>query len=260
MSFSSNYYSSGENFDLRYEALKCDCGLRAAIRVTESDKPSKGRLYFICEKRYIAEFVEEGTTPPSPAESTTGLKLHVLAFAGSAPSGQEYSWQQTEHHPVRLQSVEVTLRNQPNPSQSTNANLTATIRSCFFNSSLLKWKVMNNRCAKFRTKPLEHVDLMERVYSVQAIETCMDSNGENTVGECLARLMSTPGLETGGQLFSFACGIMDSPDNREIIMALPQNCIVNWLTEKRACTPHNIGMDRQGGTRLFGSGGAVDLD
>ncbi|KAI7985635.1 hypothetical protein LOK49_LG14G00319 [Camellia lanceoleosa] len=84
--------------------------------------------------------------------------------------------------------------------------------------------------------------------------------GENTVGECLARLMSTPGLETGGQLFSFACGIMDAPDNQDIIMALPQNCIVNWLTEKRACTPHNIGMDRQGGTRLFGSGGAVDLD
>ena len=24
---------------------------------------------------------------------------------------------------------------------------------------------MNNRCAKFRSKPLEHVDLMERVYS-----------------------------------------------------------------------------------------------
>ncbi|KAI7992915.1 hypothetical protein LOK49_LG12G00023 [Camellia lanceoleosa] len=51
MSFSSNNYSSAETFDLRYEALKCDCELRAAIRVTESDKPSKGRLYFICEKR-----------------------------------------------------------------------------------------------------------------------------------------------------------------------------------------------------------------
>ncbi|CAL5380789.1 unnamed protein product [Camellia sinensis] len=43
MSSSSNYYSSGESFDLRYEALKCDCGLRASIRVTESDKPSKGK-------------------------------------------------------------------------------------------------------------------------------------------------------------------------------------------------------------------------
>ncbi|KAL7182025.1 hypothetical protein ACSBR1_040859 [Camellia fascicularis] len=51
MSFSSNYSGSVETFDLRFEALKCNCGLRAAIRVTESDKPSKGRLYFICEKR-----------------------------------------------------------------------------------------------------------------------------------------------------------------------------------------------------------------
>lgn len=51
MSSSSNYSSSAETLDLRYEALKCDCGLRAAIRVIESDKTSKGRLYFICEKR-----------------------------------------------------------------------------------------------------------------------------------------------------------------------------------------------------------------
>ncbi|KAI7988205.1 L10-interacting MYB domain-containing protein [Camellia lanceoleosa] len=222
-----------------------------------------------------------------------------------------------------------------------------------------KMQVMDNRCAKFRTKPLKHVDLMERVYSRNAIGKHADSNGasrsssaatndmdvdsgmgplsagtppqsghdtvgenvvdsslfedappqlgvdgsanpkrrkratpgtvassmdnlvevvskqsrklkitqyvvtgkgDNTVGDCLARLMSTPGLETGAKLFSFACGIMDSPDNRDIIMALPENCIVNWLTEKRACTPANIGRDRKGGPRLFGSGGAVDLD
>ncbi|CAL5422436.1 unnamed protein product [Camellia sinensis] len=203
---------------------------------------------------------------------------------------------------------------------------------------------MNNRCAKFRSKPLEHVDLMERVYSGAAVtgkhawtltevrndaaaatnapghdtvgENVVDNSlfedappqsavdgsanpkwrkratlgtvassmdnlvevvskqsrelkitqyvvtvkGDNTVGDCLARLMSTPGLELGGKLFSFACGIMDSPDNRDIIMALPQNYIVNWLTEKRACTPANVGRDCEGGRRLFESGGAVDLD
>ncbi|CAL5384044.1 unnamed protein product [Camellia sinensis] len=203
---------------------------------------------------------------------------------------------------------------------------------------------MNNRCAKFRTKPLEHVDLMERVYSgatatgkhawtptevqdaAAAVTNAMDvdsgmrplsadtppqpghdtvgenvvdsslfedaspsqpwtdqliqngasgqrlvlelkitqyvvtGKGDNTVGDCLARLMSTPGLEPGGKLFSFACGIMDSPDNRDIIVALPQNYIVNWLTEKRACTLANVGRDHDGGTQLFGSGGAVDLD
>ncbi|KAI8022546.1 L10-interacting MYB domain-containing protein [Camellia lanceoleosa] len=223
-----------------------------------------------------------------------------------------------------------------------------------------KMQAMNNRCAKFKSKPLEHVDLMERVYSGAATtgkhawtltEVCEDDTvainanedsgmgplsagtspqpghdtveenvvdsslfddappkstvdgsanakrrkraapgtvtssmdnlvevvskqsrklkitqyvvigkGENTLGDCLARLMSTPGLEPSGKLFPFTCGIMDSPDNRDIIMALPQNYIVNWLTKKRACTPANVGKDREGGTRLFRSGGAVDLD
>ncbi|GMP22395.1 hypothetical protein CsSME_00000445 [Camellia sinensis var. sinensis] len=72
--------------------------------------------------------------------------------------------------------------------------------------------------------------------------------------------MNTPGLEPGGKLFSFAYGIMDSLDNWDIIMALPQNYIVTWLIEKRACTAANVGRDREGGTRLFGSGGAIDLD
>ncbi|XP_028080132.1 L10-interacting MYB domain-containing protein-like [Camellia sinensis] len=44
MSSSSNYASSAETLDLRYEAVKCERGVRAAIRVTESEKPSKGRL------------------------------------------------------------------------------------------------------------------------------------------------------------------------------------------------------------------------
>ncbi|KAI7988258.1 hypothetical protein LOK49_LG13G02521 [Camellia lanceoleosa] len=83
---------------------------------------------------------------------------------------------------------------------------------------------------------------------------------DNTVGDCLARLMSMLRLEPGGKLFSFACGIMDSPDNRDISMALSSNYIVNWLTEKRACTSANVGRDREGQTQLFGSGGAVDLD
>ncbi|KAL7222045.1 hypothetical protein ACSBR1_023879 [Camellia fascicularis] len=208
-----------------------------------------------------------------------------------------------------------------------------------------KMQAMNNRCAKFKTKPLEHLDLMERVYSGAAAigkhvwtpnevrddaataananedsgmgllyagtppqlghdtveENVVDSSlfndappqlaadgstnakrrkwpapgtfassmdnlvaavskqsrelkitqyvvigkGKNTVGDCLARLMSTPGLEPGGKLLLFACGIMDSLDNRDIIMALPVDYIVNWLTEKRACTPANVGRDHE---------------
>ncbi|KAH7835252.1 hypothetical protein Vadar_011475 [Vaccinium darrowii] len=39
----------GDALDLRYISKKCLCGKRAAIRVTESDKPSKGKLYYACE-------------------------------------------------------------------------------------------------------------------------------------------------------------------------------------------------------------------
>ncbi|CAL5435117.1 unnamed protein product [Camellia sinensis] len=196
---------------------------------------------------------------------------------------------------------------------------------------------MNHRCAKFKTKPLEHMDLMERVYTGAAAmrkhawksseirdtnaigdnattpnsgmdplsggtpphdvpdhvgENVMDcslfddapphstadgsANGkcrkqavpgtvassmdnlvevvskqnrelkitqyvvtgkdENTIGDCLARLMAMPGLQGGGPLFSFACSLMDSPDNRDLIMGLPLDYIVNWLKEKRVIT------------------------
>ncbi|KAI8023501.1 hypothetical protein LOK49_LG03G00920 [Camellia lanceoleosa] len=95
---------------------------------------------------------------------------------------------------------------------------------------------------------------------LKIIQYVVMGKGDNTVGDCLARLMSTPRLEPCGKLFSFACGIMDTPDNQDIIMALPQNYIVNWLTEKRACMPANVGRDHNGGPRLFGSGGVVDLD
>ncbi|KAI8030658.1 L10-interacting MYB domain-containing protein [Camellia lanceoleosa] len=223
----------------------------------------------------------------------------------------------------------------------------AKMQAICFHKTFMFPSTMNNRCTKFKSKPVEHVDLMERVYSgtattgkhawtptemrddVAAATNAMDvdsgmgplsagtppqlghdtvgenvvdsslfedappqpvvdgsanpkwrkraapgtfassmdnlmgivsKQSDNTVGDCLARLMSTPGLEPSGKLFSFACGIMDSPDNRDIIMALSHNYIVNWLTKKRACTPANVDRDRERGTRLFGSGGAVDLD
>ncbi|GMP26657.1 hypothetical protein CsSME_00003007 [Camellia sinensis var. sinensis] len=190
-----------------------------------------------------------------------------------------------------------------------------------------KMQAMNNRCAKFKTKPLQHLALMERVYSDAAVtgkhawtpieiydenvdatntvaysgmgplsagtpphprhdiveENVVDSSlfddaspysnvdestnakcrkrpgpdtvassinnlveavskqnrelkitqyvvtekGENIVNDCLARLMDTLGLEPNGQLLSFAYSIMDSPDNCDIMMALPLDYVMN---------------------------------
>ncbi|GMP90251.1 hypothetical protein CsSME_00041463 [Camellia sinensis var. sinensis] len=124
--------------------------------------------------------------------------------------------------------------------------------------------------AKRRKRPVlgtvvSSMDNLVEVESKQSRELkitqyVVNGKGDNTVGDCLARLMSTPGLEPGGKLFSFTCGIMDSPDNWDIIMALPVNYIVNWLTEMRTCTPANVGRDRERRTQLFESGGVVDLD
>ncbi|KAL7245220.1 hypothetical protein ACSBR2_000524 [Camellia fascicularis] len=84
--------------------------------------------------------------------------------------------------------------------------------------------------------------------------------GENTMGNCLTRLMNTLRLEPSDQLFLFACSIMDSPDNHDLMMDLPLDYIVAWLKEKRACTPQNVGKERQRDVHLFGSDGVVDMD
>ncbi|KAL7156160.1 hypothetical protein ABFS83_03G124200 [Erythranthe nasuta] len=45
MSSSSNNY---ETVDLRYHGKICSCGRKAVIKIVETEKPSKGRLYFGC--------------------------------------------------------------------------------------------------------------------------------------------------------------------------------------------------------------------
>ena len=47
MSTSANF--GGGLTDLRYEWSRCFCKKRAKIKIVESNKPSKGRLYYICE-------------------------------------------------------------------------------------------------------------------------------------------------------------------------------------------------------------------
>ncbi|GMP44464.1 hypothetical protein CsSME_00013384 [Camellia sinensis var. sinensis] len=47
---SSSSISGGEGQMLRFMSKKCRCGKKVAIRIMESEKPSKGRLYYVCEK------------------------------------------------------------------------------------------------------------------------------------------------------------------------------------------------------------------
>ncbi|KAI8003297.1 hypothetical protein LOK49_LG08G01841 [Camellia lanceoleosa] len=47
---SSSSIGGREGQMLRFMSKKCCCGKKAAIRIVESKKPSKGRLYYVCEK------------------------------------------------------------------------------------------------------------------------------------------------------------------------------------------------------------------
>ena len=52
MSSSSSRPGSGGNGarDLRYQYKMCNCRRKAKLKIVESEKPSKGMLYFVCEK------------------------------------------------------------------------------------------------------------------------------------------------------------------------------------------------------------------
>ncbi|KAI8017351.1 hypothetical protein LOK49_LG04G03616 [Camellia lanceoleosa] len=216
-------------------------------------------------------------------------------------------------------------------------------------------QAMNHRCAKFKTKPLEHLDLMEKVFVGTAatgkhkwtptelrdvdgtddnattpssgmgplsggislrdvpnrvgenvvdcslfntidgstnakrckravpstVASSMDNlveavnkqnrelkitqyvvtrKGKNTIGDCLWRLMTVLGLQGGGLLFSFACSLMDSPDNCDLLMGLPLDYILNWLKEKRVITHQPVMVKCSHGIRLFGQDGVADMD
>ena len=39
--------------DLWFESRKCQCNKRAAIRVVKSDKPTKGKLYYVWDRKSV---------------------------------------------------------------------------------------------------------------------------------------------------------------------------------------------------------------
>ncbi|GMP50214.1 hypothetical protein CsSME_00016927 [Camellia sinensis var. sinensis] len=47
---SSSSIGSKERQMLRFMSKICRCGKKTAIRIVEFEKPSKGRLYYVCEK------------------------------------------------------------------------------------------------------------------------------------------------------------------------------------------------------------------
>ncbi|GMP23886.1 hypothetical protein CsSME_00001333 [Camellia sinensis var. sinensis] len=46
---SSSSMGGGEGQMLRFTSKKCHCRKKTTIRIVESEKPSKGRLYYVCK-------------------------------------------------------------------------------------------------------------------------------------------------------------------------------------------------------------------
>ncbi|KAI7998832.1 L10-interacting MYB domain-containing protein [Camellia lanceoleosa] len=111
------------------------------------------------------------------------------------------------------------------------------VDSSFFDDASLQSAANGLTNAKCRKRPTPGTvasimdNLVEAVNKqsreLKITQYVVTGKGENTFGDCLARLMSMPGLELGGKLFLFSCGIIDSPDNHDIIMSLPRDYIVN---------------------------------
>ncbi|GMP30254.1 hypothetical protein CsSME_00005001 [Camellia sinensis var. sinensis] len=178
---------------------------------------------------------------------------------------------------------------------------------------------MYHRCAKFKTKPLEHLDLMEKTFvgaaatgkhewtpiEIRDVDGTDDNAATpnsgmgplsggiplrdvpNRVGENMVdcslfdivdgstnakhRKRAVPSTVAssmdnlveaarGGLLFSFACSLMDSLDNCDLLMGLSLDYILNWLKKKRVITHRPIMVKRSRGIRLFGQDGVVDMD
>ncbi|KAG5544093.1 hypothetical protein RHGRI_016739 [Rhododendron griersonianum] len=43
--------TGGDSVDVRYAYRLCNCGRKADLKIVDSKKPSKGQLYWVCEKR-----------------------------------------------------------------------------------------------------------------------------------------------------------------------------------------------------------------
>ncbi|KAI7981895.1 hypothetical protein LOK49_Contig10G00008 [Camellia lanceoleosa] len=93
----------------------CACGFGyCVVKISRSAK-NPGRAFYVCPRPmrcaswvgWCDEFHSTNLRADQPHNDVDqGLRADVARIDQSLR--QEYSWQQTEHHPSRLQSVEVT--------------------------------------------------------------------------------------------------------------------------------------------------------
>ncbi|KAI8024780.1 L10-interacting MYB domain-containing protein [Camellia lanceoleosa] len=217
MSSSSNYSSGAETLDLRYEALKYECGVRAAIRVTESDKPSKGRLWLLDQRypdaakfrRMLLQFSEDLDILFSDAAAPG--EWAYTPSSGVMPHTDETVKEFHTLHDVECHDdndLEVVHPSELNKKRSSNTDGSST-------KSKTKKKFTG---AAQLNKTLERI--VNVVESSLATST-RTSSRYPSIAECLAKLESIPGVSPNDELYVWAVQLLLRDKRRECFMTLP---------------------------------------
>ncbi|KAI7984535.1 L10-interacting MYB domain-containing protein [Camellia lanceoleosa] len=240
MSSSSNYASSAETLDLRYEALKCECGVRAAIRVTESEKPSKGKLLLRGETG-LGRDTLTGAISASDEWWTNKLERYPdaakfrrmplqfsedldILFSNAAATGE---WAYTPssgvmpdidgnveefHTPHDAEyddddALEVVHPSKLNKKRSSNTPGSST-------------KSTKKKCtgAALLNKTLARIVNVVESSSATSTQT---SSRYPSIANCLAMLENIPGVSSNDELYVWAARLFLRDKRRECFMSLP---------------------------------------
>ncbi|KAI8025345.1 L10-interacting MYB domain-containing protein [Camellia lanceoleosa] len=219
MSSSSNYSSGAETLDLRYETLKCECGVRAAIRVTESNKPSKERLWLLDQRypnatkfqRMPLQFTENLDIIFSDA-ATTGEWAYtpssgVMPYTDETPDEIHTAHDAEFHDDNDLKVVHPFELNKKCPSNTNGSSTKSKTKKKFISAALLN-------------KTLDRIVNMVESSSTTSTQS---SSRYPSIAECLAKLESIAGVSPDDELYVWATRLFLRDKRRECFMTLPMH-------------------------------------
>ncbi|KAI8030551.1 L10-interacting MYB domain-containing protein [Camellia lanceoleosa] len=197
MSSSSNYGCSAETLDLRYESLKCECGVRATIR----RYPDAVKF-----RRMPLQFSEDLDILFSDAAATG--EWAYTPSSGVMPDGDDVEEFHTPHDAVDDDdALEVVHPSELNKKRSSNTPGTST-------------KSKKTKCigAALLNKTLARIVTVVESSSGTSTQT---SSRYPSIADCLAKVDKIPGVSLDDDLYVWAARLFLRDKRRECFMSLP---------------------------------------
>ncbi|KAI7994587.1 L10-interacting MYB domain-containing protein [Camellia lanceoleosa] len=198
MSSSSNYASSAETFDLRYEALKCDCGVRSSIR----RYPNAAKF-----RRMPLQFSDDLDILFSDAAATG--EWAYTPSSGVMPDIDDNV--EEFHTPYDAEydddALEVVHPSELNKKRSSNTPSSSA-------------KSMKKKCtgAALLNKTLARIVNVVESSSATSTQT---SSRYPSIADCLAMLENIPGVSPDDEFYVWAARLFLRDKRRECFMSLP---------------------------------------